>query len=93
MSTVTYISGKTQGGLDWIPRFVQAINPEACIGCGRCYKVCGRDVLTLMEAELDEEENQRMIMSVENPQNCIGCEACAKVCTKKCHTHAPAQGA
>lgn len=46
-----------------------------------------------MEAELDEEENQRMIMSVENPQNCIGCEACAKVCTKKCHTHAPAQGA
>jgi len=29
------------------PQFVQAINQQACIGCGRCFKVCGRDVLQL----------------------------------------------
>ncbi|MDA8098945.1 MAG: 4Fe-4S binding protein, partial [Nitrospiraceae bacterium] len=35
------ITGTTRGGKSWTPRFVDAIDQEKCIGCGRCYKVCG----------------------------------------------------
>lgn len=82
------MKGKTRSGLAWTPKFLETIDAETCIGCGRCYKVCGRDVMNLAEAEEDEDGNQRMVMVIENAGNCIGCEACAKVCTKKCHTHA-----
>jgi Nif-specific ferredoxin III len=88
-------------GRCWIPKFVQEINKDKCIGCGRCFKVCGRDVLQLMglddEGELipmdadgdDDDEYEKKVMTVVNELNCIGCEACAKICGKKCFTHAP----
>jgi Nif-specific ferredoxin III len=31
------------------------IDPEKCIGCGRCYKVCGREVMTLKGLNEDGE--------------------------------------
>lgn len=86
-------------GRTWIPKFVKAINKEKCIGCGRCFKVCGRDVLQLMgvddEGELiavdaedeDDDEYEKKVMTVANETNCVGCEACAKICPKKCYTH------
>ncbi|MGB0684390.1 MAG: ferredoxin III, nif-specific [Magnetovibrionaceae bacterium] len=43
------IIGLTRGGEEWTPAFVTDINQEDCIGCGRCYKVCPRDVLELVE--------------------------------------------
>jgi len=88
-------------GVEWVPQFVKSINVEKCIGCGRCFKVCGRDVLQLMgvdeEGELiavdpdedDDEEYEKKVMTVANEKNCIGCEACAKICPKKCYSHAP----
>lgn len=94
--TVTMPDGRT-----WTPRFVQEISEEKCIGCGRCFKVCGRDVLQLvgindagehvvMEADSDEdEEYEKKVMTIANQMNCVGCEACAKICPKKCYTHAP----
>jgi len=82
----------TRGGDPWTPRFLDAIDVDKCIGCGRCYKVCGRGVLELIEKpfEGDDEYGDDMgnkVMSVANPSNCIGCEACSKICTKKCHSH------
>lgn len=84
-------------GRSWVPRFVKEINWEKCIGCGRCFKVCGRDVLQLMsvddEGELiavdadDDDEYEKKIMTVANEHNCVGCEACARICPKKCYTH------
>lgn len=86
-------------GRSWIPKFVKTINKEKCIGCGRCFKVCGRDVLQLMgmddEGELiavdidgdDDDEYEKKVMTVANEQNCTGCEACAKICPKKCYSH------
>lgn len=86
-------------GRSWIPKFVKGINKEKCIGCGRCFKVCGRDVLQLMgmddEGELiavdidgdDDDEYEKKVMTVANEQNCTGCEACAKICPKKCYSH------
>jgi NAD-dependent dihydropyrimidine dehydrogenase PreA subunit len=42
MATLT---GLTFGSKEWLPKFVQAINQHKCIGCARCFKVCGRGVL------------------------------------------------
>lgn len=86
-------------GRSWVPRFVKEISKEKCIGCGRCFKVCGRGVLQLMgvddEGELiavdldddDDDEYEKKVMTVANEQNCIGCEACARICPKKCYSH------
>jgi Nif-specific ferredoxin III len=91
-------------GRSWTPRFVQGINQEKCIGCGRCFRVCGREVLQLVgmsdEGEMiplsvgadDDDEDgeyEKKVMTIANEKNCVGCEACAKICPKKCYTHAP----
>jgi Nif-specific ferredoxin III len=89
-------------GASWTPQFVASINPERCIGCGRCFKVCSRDVLSLVglneDGEYvaldvdddDDDEYEKKVMTVAKPGNCIGCEACSKICPKKCYSHAPA---
>ena len=88
-------------GRSWIPKFVSNIDQEKCIGCGRCFKVCGRDVLQLVGidedgeviklelGEDDDDEYEKKVMTVANQMNCVGCEACSKICPKKCYTHAP----
>lgn len=88
------ITGRTRGGAEWVPEFVTALDAQRCIGCGRCYKVCPRDVFTLVErAEMVEdaddfdEDDEMMVMTVQNALDCIGCKACAAVCPKQCHTH------
>ena len=81
------VIGLTKGGREWNPHFIEAVNPETCIGCGRCYKVCSHDVLAF--EELDEDDSAKMFMRVANAGNCIGCEACGKTCSKKCFTFEP----
>ncbi len=102
---MTDIAVTMPDGRRWVPRFVQALNREKCIGCGRCYRVCGRDVLQLVgltddgEAvplalgadDDDDDEYEKKVMTIAQPKNCVGCEACAKICPKKCYTHAPMQ--
>ena len=48
---MTMISGLTRGGGSYTPEFVMSINQSDCIGCGRCFKVCSRDVFDLVERE------------------------------------------
>jgi len=80
-----------KNGESYDPVFIKAVDPENCIGCGRCYKVCGQNVFNLVDREdLDIEDDDfedegAMVMTVENDGNCIGCEACSRVCPKKCH--------
>ena len=67
-------------------------NQEKCIGCGRCYKVCPRDVLDLVERELeddDEDDDNMMVMSIANANDCIGCGSCGRVCPKDCYSYEP----
>ncbi len=87
-----------RGGRPWEPMFIQAIDEHNCIGCGRCFKVCGFDVLTLKGVtedgdivELDsDEEIEKKVMTIANGENCVGCKACARVCGKGVQTHAAA---
>ena len=70
-----------------------------CIGCGRCFKVCPRDVLTIVQRALDDvdldddddddddDDSDNSFMTLSNALDCIGCEACSRVCPKACFTH------
>jgi Nif-specific ferredoxin III len=96
--SVTMPSGET-----WTPTFVQNINEETCIGCGRCFRVCPRGVLELVglddegnriavgdDEDEDDAEYEKKVMTIAHQEMCIGCTACAKICPKKCYTHAAA---
>ena len=96
--TATNITGVTRGGGEWVPAFVIDLDQSTCIGCGRCYKVCPRDVFELIEREVPDDDDDdddgfsddtSMVMAIGNPMDCIGCESCSRVCPKDCHTHAP----
>ena len=89
-----FVTGLTRGGTPWTPKFVESIDQKQCIGCGRCFKVCGRDVLELIGMTEDgdvvdafDDEAEKKLMRVKTAANCIGCESCAKVCSKSCITH------
>ena len=54
------ITGLTRGGTAWTPAFITELNQSNCIGCGRCYKTCPRDVFELVDREdmeaLDDDD-------------------------------------
>ncbi|WP_133511499.1 ferredoxin III, nif-specific [Candidatus Thiosymbion oneisti] len=100
MNTIT---GVTHGGAEWIPAFITDLNQANCIGCGRCFKVCPRDVFELLDRDDldldldagddddydDFSDDTSMVMGLKDPMDCIGCQACSRVCPKKCLSHAP----
>ena len=53
MSSVVTIT--LPDGRSWIPMFVSNIDQEKCIGCGRCFRACGREVLQLVGIDEDGE--------------------------------------
>lgn len=92
----------TRDGRAWTPEYLQAIDPGACIGCGRCFKVCGRNVMTLkgldedgtlVPLDDDHEDVERKVMAMSDAGACIGCGACARVCPTNCQTHGAEQTA
>ncbi len=86
----------TRDGTPWEPSYLTEIKGEKCIGCGRCYKVCPRDVLDLidrgedmeMEDEDYDEDDTASVMTLKNAGDCIGCGACGRVCPKGCYSYA-----
>ena len=98
MSTITGRTSLTRGGTEWTPQFAMAIDPKKCIGCGRCYKVCPRSVLDLVERgedQMDEDEDydddQMMVMTIADGGDCIGCGSCGRVCPKGCYSYSSAE--
>ncbi|QGU33193.1 ferredoxin III, nif-specific [Thermochromatium tepidum] len=94
--TPNTLSAYTRGGTPWIPTYVESIDPRRCIGCGRCFKVCSRAVLALVEREAsesleedddwDDDAETTALMTVRDPMDCIGCGACGRTCPKGCFT-------
>lgn len=94
---------ETRDGRNWEPYFLVAIDGEKCIGCGRCFKVCGRDVMTLKgvdedgqiiegsedDDDFDEDDIVKQVMVMNDIGACIGCGACERVCPTNCQTHKP----
>lgn len=87
----------TRDGRPWQPDYLLSINPAVCIGCGRCFKVCGRGVMTLRgiddegnvvdDEDEDDGDVERRVMVMADAGACIGCGACARVCPTDCQTH------
>lgn len=95
---MSYVTGLTLGHEPWTPQFLREISWATCLGCGRCFKACGRGVMSLIalndEGEIvdeddDDDEIERKVMSIVKAENCIGCQACDRVCPKQCHSYAP----
>lgn len=95
---MSMIMGRTRGGSEWTPQFLSALDPRKCIGCGRCYKVCPRNVLDLVERgedlideDQDYDDDEMMVMTIAQAGDCIGCGSCGRVCPKGCHSYAAAE--
>ncbi len=84
---MAYVTGLTRGKKEWTPKFVRSVDPELCIGCGRCIKICAHGVLAV--AEVDEEESAKMFAKVDDADACIGCEACGRTCKKNAFAFEP----
>ncbi len=86
-----YLEAYRKNKSSYIPEFIDSLDYETCIGCGRCYKICGEGVFELMERDELELENDdyddegAQVMVIAHDENCIGCGACARVCPRKCH--------
>ncbi|MBM9400563.1 ferredoxin III, nif-specific [Gluconacetobacter azotocaptans] len=90
----------TRDGRNWTPDYLLAIDSTVCIGCGRCYKVCGRGVMTLRGVDedgnlVDDDDDDdgdidRQVMAMADAGACVGCGACARVCPTNCQTHGAA---
>lgn len=91
------VNAITRDGRSWEPSYLLAIEAGTCIGCGRCFKVCGRGVMTLrglgedgepidLDGE-DDDEIERKIMVMADGGACIGCGACARVCPTNSQRH------
>ena len=76
---------ETYGGLPWTPQFVEKIDSDLCMGCGRCVKLCVQKCLGFESFE-DDEGTERHIAIIANKDKCIGCRACGSICVKKCHS-------
>jgi Nif-specific ferredoxin III len=92
------VQSVTRDGRSWNPSYLLEIDTEKCIGCGRCFKVCGNSVMDLKGVTEDgvfvaldaDDEIERKIMTVADAGACIGCSACSRVCPKNCQTHGTA---
>ncbi|MFM2417918.1 MAG: ferredoxin nif-specific [Pseudomonadota bacterium] len=88
--------GTTRDGRSYEPSYLLSIDPKTCIGCGRCFKVCGRNVMALkgftsegsyVDLDDDDDEVEKKVMAMDDQGACIGCGACARVCPTNCQSH------
>ena len=86
---MAFLTATTKGGAAWTPAYIEVIDEEKCIGCGRCFKACARKVLGPEDLVDEETDSTRMIMAVVNADNCSGCASCASTCAKGCFSLKP----
>lgn len=79
---------QTFSGIPWTPYYVEAIDPDKCLGCGRCIKICSQKCLGLQDYT-DDEGTERFIATIADKGLCIGCQACGKVCVRGAYNFQP----
>jgi Nif-specific ferredoxin III len=90
----------TRDGTPWTPTYLEEIDAETCIGCGRCFKVCTHSVLEMKAfsedgdlVDADDGDAERMVMTIADGGKCIGCGSCGRVCGSKSMKFLPANAA
>ena len=83
--SVTLPSGEV-----WTPKFVQNINEETCIGCGRCHVACEDTSHQAIARLVDPATGKRTYQVIE--EECVGCNLCEITCpVQNCITMLPQQ--
>ena len=60
---------------------IAEVNPERCIGCGRCESVCPYNAIEIKEASMEFEDVSLVLKkSFINSALCKGCGTCAATC-------------
>lgn len=91
------MNSQTRDGRSWKPSYLGSIDAKTCIGCGRCFKVCGRGVMTLRGVDEEghivdlDDDPDRKVMALDDGGACVGCGACARVCPTGCQSHTDAE--
>ncbi len=63
----------------WASNFKVSIDPDLCIGCGKCIPYCQTKALTLAEFSKKASKKDRPKPSL-NTHRCIGCGNCVPAC-------------
>lgn len=69
-----WVTNVRKNGKEWIPMFLEYVDPEKCIGCGLCVKVC-----TGYCYEIQEINDKKVAVAV-HPENCLGDCSCHLIC-------------
>ncbi len=87
---IKWYTARKASGEKWIPAYVKYVDPEKCIGCGLCLKVCiggcyeMRDIvakeITVSIGGKIETVKVRKQAVVANQENCYGDCHCHKIC-------------
>ena len=72
MDLIVWVSG----------RFAAAMEPSACINCGRCVEVCPGRVVPRLLADYAENYNEEAFLSHDGME-CCECGCCSYVCPAK----------
>ena len=65
----------------WIPMFLEYVDPEKCIGCGMCIKVCTGKCYELQEKNVNGKI--KTVSVAIKPENCLGDCSCHLICPVK----------
>ncbi|MFX0179813.1 MAG: FAD-dependent oxidoreductase [Candidatus Hodarchaeota archaeon] len=60
---------------------ISEVNPDKCIGCGKCVETCPYNAIELLEIKMEFEDlNLNLKQSYINSALCKGCGTCAATC-------------
>lgn len=86
----SWYTARRASGDEWIPAFIEYVDPDKCIGCGLCVKVCMggcyelRDVapkeVVVTIGSVTRKVSVKRQAVVVSPEGCYGDCHCHKVC-------------